>query len=221
MTNPSKEFLVETCRKMNRLGLNRGSSGNVSVRFGEGFLITPSGIDYDRMEAADIVAMDLQGRYRGKYVPSGEWRMHRDILATYGEVGAIIHGHGPYCTALAIHGLSIPAIHYLIALAGGNDIPCIPYAPPTTQALSDLVVTGLANRRACLMAHHGVVVTGPSLDKTLNLLAEVENLATQYWHALQIGTPPVLNDEQMGRVHKIIKNHVGGKTDAKRVPAPD
>ncbi|VFN07310.1 MAG: L-fuculose-phosphate aldolase, partial [Candidatus Kentron sp. G] len=132
MTNPPKEFpskesVVETCRKMNRLGLNRGSSGNVGVRFGKDFLITPSGIDYDRMEAADIVVMDLDGGYRGRHAPSGEWRMHRDILTTHGEVEAVVHSHSLYCTALAIHGRSIPAIHYLIALAGGNDISCVPY----------------------------------------------------------------------------------------------
>nr|VFJ95527.1 MAG: L-fuculose-phosphate aldolase [Candidatus Kentron sp. LFY] len=192
---------------MNRLGVNQGKSGNVSMRIGDGFLITPSGLGYDTMEPADIVEMDLDAGYQGKRTPSGEWRIHRDILRAHSDVRVVIHAHAMFCTTLAIHGLSIPAVHYLVLLAGGDDIPCAPYAPPMTRALSDTVLSTLVGRRACLMAHHGVITVGEDLEETLNLLVEVESLAAQYWHALQIGPPPVLNEQQMREAREIMKDY--------------
>lgn len=206
----TRSEIIESCRKMNRLGLNQGASGNVSARSGDGFLITPSGLDYDVMTPADIMEMDFKGDFKGKHKPSGEWRIHRDILAERRDVQAVIHAHSLFCTTLSIHGLAIPAIHYMITLLGGDDIPCVPYAPPLSQKLSDRVLPALENRRACLMAHHGVVVIASTLERALKLLSEVENLAAQYWHALQIGTPPVLSSKQMKAVHEIMKDYGGG-----------
>nr|VFK55724.1 MAG: L-fuculose-phosphate aldolase [Candidatus Kentron sp. TUN]VFK62932.1 MAG: L-fuculose-phosphate aldolase [Candidatus Kentron sp. TUN]VFK67836.1 MAG: L-fuculose-phosphate aldolase [Candidatus Kentron sp. TUN] len=203
----TRQRIIDICRKMNRLGLNQGTSGNISMRVRDGFLITPSGLDYDSLQPADIVAMDFHAGYKGKRVPSSEWRIHRDILYARDDIHVVIHAHSMFCTTLAIHGLSIPAIHYLVMLAGGDDIPCVSYATPTTQALSDVVLPALAERNACLMAHHGVVVIGADLDKTLSLLVEVENLAAQYWRALQIGAPPVLNHDQIREWTEIMRTY--------------
>jgi L-fuculose-phosphate aldolase len=199
--------IVATCRRMNALGLNQGTSGNVGVRVPEGYLLTPSSMDYDLMTPDDIVAMDFEGRYAGRRIPSTEWRFHRDILKQRPDVDVVIHTHSMFCTTLAIHGLAIPSVHYMVAVAGGTDIRCAPYVTPTTQALSDVAVAALEGRLACLLAHHGVIVIGATLASTLALLVQVENLAAQYWRALQIGRPPVLSDAQMGEVLELMKSY--------------
>lgn len=199
--------IVTTCRKLNAMGLNQGTSGNIGVRVDRGYLLTPSGMDYDLMTPDDIVLMDFEGGYAGNRIPSTEWRFHRDILKRRPEVDVVIHTHSMFCTTLAIHGLSIPAIHYMVAVAGGTDIRCAPYVTPTTQALSDVALSALEDRRACLLAHHGVIVIGATLSSTLALLVEVENVAVQYWRALQIGKPPVLSEAQMAEVFEIMKTY--------------
>lgn len=199
--------IVATCRKLNALGLNQGTSGNVGVRVQDGYLLTPSGMDYDLMAPEDIVEMSFDGGYGGNRIPSTEWRFHRDILRTRPEVDVVIHTHSMFCTTLAIHGLSIPAVHYMVAAAGGTDIRCAPYVTPTTQALSDVALVALEGRRACLLAHHGAIVIGQTLSSALALLVEVENLAAQYWRALQIGTPPVLSETQMAEVFELMKTY--------------
>lgn len=199
--------IIATCQKMNAMGLNQGTSGNIGVRVEDKYLLTPSGIDYDLMDLEDIVEMDFDGGYSGKRIPSTEWRFHRDILASRPEVDVVIHTHSMFCTTLAIHGLSIPAVHYMVAAAGGSDIRCAPYVTATTQALSDVALTALEDRRACLLAHHGMIVIGETLASTLALLVEVENLAAQYWRALQIGKPPVLNEAQLSEVFEIMKTY--------------
>lgn len=208
MTSPElRREIISTCRKLNAMGLNQGTSGNISVRAGDKYLLTPSGMDYDVMEPEDIVEMDFEGGYLGNRIPSTEWRFHRDILKNRPEVNVVIHTHSMFCTTLAIHGRSIPAVHYMVAAAGGNDIRCAPYVTPTTQALSDVALVALEGRRACLLAHHGAIVIGETLASTLALLVEVENLAAQYWRALQIGPPPVLSDAQLAEVFEIMKTY--------------
>jgi L-fuculose-phosphate aldolase len=199
--------IIRTCQKMNAMGLNQGTSGNIGVRVADRYLLTPSGMDYDAMEPEDIVEMGFDGSYSGRRIPSTEWRFHRDILKNRAEVDVVIHTHAIFCTTLAIHGRSIPAIHYMVGVAGGIDIRCAPYVTPTTQALSDVALTSLEGRRACLLAHHGVIVIGETLRSTLALLVEVENLAQQYWRALQIGAPPVLSEAQMRDIFAIMKTY--------------
>ncbi len=199
--------IIATCREMNALGVNQGTSGNVSVRVDDGFLLTPSGVDYTSMEAGDIVSMGFDGAYEGERLPSTEWRIHRDVLAQRPEASAVIHAHPICCTTLAIHGRSIPAIHYLVGLAGGSEIRCAPYATPTTQELSDLAIEALAERRACLLAHHGAIVIGDSTASALALLVEVENLAEQYWRALQLGEPPLLSETDMNAVLDVLDGY--------------
>jgi L-fuculose-phosphate aldolase len=189
--------IVATALAMNACGLNRGVSGNVSARCGDGFLVTPSAQAYEAMRLPDIVAMTLDGESRGARLPSSEWRFHRDIYLARAEVAAIVHAHAPFATTLACLGLDVPAFHYMIAVAGGKDIRCAPYATFGSQQLSDHALRALEGRMACLLAHHGMIALGKSLDSALALAVEVEALAEQYWRVLQIATPQLLSDAEM------------------------
>jgi L-fuculose-phosphate aldolase len=206
--------VIETCRKMTAIGINQGTSGNVSVRFGDGLLITPSGMDYDALKPEDIVLVRADGSHAGRHKPSSEWRFHRDILVRRGEVGAVVHAHSLYATALAILGMEIPAVHYMIAAAGGNTIRCAPYATYGSQELSDHALAALEGRKACLLANHGVIATGPNLAKALWLAKEVEVLAQQYVLALQIGRPRILPEDEVDRVVKKFESY-GPQSNAK------
>jgi L-fuculose-phosphate aldolase len=191
--------MVATCRRMNELGVNQGSSGNLSVREDDHFLITPTSLPYEEMEPDDIVAMDFDGRHAGRR-PSSEWRFHRDILAARPDVNAVLHCHSTYATALACHHRGIPSFHYMIAVAGGADIRCAPYATFGTQALSDAAVAALVGRKACLLGQHGQIALGGTANLALRLAVEVETLARMYVVALALGEPPLLSDEEIDRV---------------------
>ena len=185
-----REQLVDCARRMQASGINQGTSGNLSVRIPGGMLITPSSLPYEQMQPTDLVALDLKGEPlfipadgRPQRRPSSEWRLHADVLASRPEVQAVLHCHSIHATALACHGRDIPPFHYMTAVAGGRDIRCAPYATFGTQELSDGVVQALEGRLACLMAQHGQVAVGPSLDKALALAVEVETLARIYLQA--------------------------------------
>ena len=194
------EKIIATCRAMNAADINQGSAGNVSARFAEGFLITPSGLAYDRLTATDIVLLDLDGNTRDPREPSSEWRMHRDIYASRPDAGAVLHAHSTFATALACLRLDIPAFHYMVAVGGGRDIRCADYALFGTQALSDAMLAALADRRACLLGTHGMICYHDNLDRVLQLGVEVETLARQYWYARQAGDPVILSDAEMDAV---------------------
>jgi L-fuculose-phosphate aldolase len=198
--NKKRQAIIDACRRMNALGINQGTSGNISVRHGDGLLITPTSMPYDAMTPEQIVFMDMNGAFADGARPSSEWRFHLDILRARPEVDAVVHAHPTHCTILAIMGLEIPAIHYMIAAAGGADIRCAPYATYGTPELSAHAVTALEGRLACLLAHHGMIAIGPSLAKALWLAVEVETLARQYHGCLQIGKPPLLSSEEIERV---------------------
>jgi L-fuculose-phosphate aldolase len=202
-----REAIVATAREMNALGINRGKSGNVSARWREagfdGYLVTPTGMPYASMVAADIVAMPLDGdadAARGERLPSSEWRFHRDIYRARPDAGAIVHTHSPFATALACLNRGIPAFHYMVAAAGGKDIRCAVYATFGTQGLSDHAVDALDGRNACLLANHGMIAVGASAASALALAVEVETLAEMYWRALAIGPPVLLSDTEMDSV---------------------
>lgn len=189
--------IIATALAMNELRINRGKSGNVSARIAGGFLVTPSGLAYEATQPEDIVAMTLEGEALGRRPPSTEWRFHRDIYAARPEVGGIVHTHSSFATTLACLGRGIPAFHYMIAVAGGSDIRCAPYATFGTQELSDHALAALDGRRACLLANHGMIAVGDSPKAALALAVEVEALAEQYWRALQIGEPDLLSEAEM------------------------
>ena len=196
-----REAVMRTARAMNEAGINRGKSGNVSARLAaedfDGFLVTPSAMPYDRIARGDIVPMSLAGEARGTRAPSTEWRFHRDIYATRPDAQAIVHAHAPFATSLACLRRGIPPFHYMVAVAGGTDIRCAAYATFGTQGLSDHALAALEGRRACLLANHGMIAIGSSLDAALALAVEVETLAEMYWRALQVGEPVLLTDDEM------------------------
>lgn len=192
--------VIETAQAITCQGLGQGTSGNVSVRVDGGFLVTPSAIPYDQCQIEDVVFVDMDGRSHGMHKPSTEWRFHRDIYAARKEVSAILHTHAPACTALACLHKSIPAFHYMVAMAGGEDIRCTPYATFGTQELSDHAVRALQNRKACLLANHGMICVEQDLQRCLSLAMVVEELAGIYCQTLQIGEPNILTESQMADV---------------------
>lgn len=189
--------IIDTCLAMNALGINQGTSGNVSARCGDGFLITPSGIPYDQIQPDQIVSMDLEGGYTGDWLPSSEWRMHMDLFAARPEAQAIVHTHSTYATALSCLRVQVPAFHYMIGVTGGTTLRCADYATFGTQALSDAMLVALRDRTACLLANHGMICFGPSLPKALWLAGEIETLCQQYFIACQAGMPVVLDEAEM------------------------
>jgi len=189
--------IVATARKMDGCGLNRGTSGNVSARCNDGFLVTPSGLPCAAMRPQDIVAMTLEGEARGALLPSSEWRFHRALYVARPEVDAVVHAHSTFATTLACLGRDIPAFHYMIAVAGGNNIRCAAYATFGTQQLAEHALAALQGRKACLLANHGMIAVASNLTGALSLAVEIEALAEQYWRALQIGPPNLLSDAEM------------------------
>jgi L-fuculose-phosphate aldolase len=195
-----RQSIIDACLRMNALGVNQGTSGNISLRHEDGMLITPTSVPYETMRPEQIVYMGLDGAFDPAQRPSSEWRFHLDILRARPEVNAVVHAHPPYSTILAIMGLEIPPVHYMIACAGGDTIRCAPYATFGTQELSERAVTALEGRLACLLEHHGMIAVGPSLSKAMWLAVEVETLARQYHGCLQIGTPRLLSKEEIKNV---------------------
>jgi L-fuculose-phosphate aldolase len=192
--------VIESCLAMNAQGINQGSAGNISVRFEDGFLITPSGIPYEQLQPDSIVFIDTNGSSQDPLAPSSEWRMHRDIYVNRPQAGAVLHAHSIFATSLSCLRLDIPAFHYMVAVAGGSDIRCADYALFGTQALSDNMLAALDGRRACLLGTHGMICYHDNLDQALWLGVEVETLAKQYWYARQAGNPVILDQAQMTEV---------------------
>jgi L-fuculose-phosphate aldolase len=199
--------MIATARRMNATGLNQGTSGNLSLRVEGGFLVTPTGMDYEALEPEDIVFMRMDGSHEGRRRPSSEWRFHRDILAARPEVGAVLHAHAMFCTTLACLHRGIPAFHYMVAVAGGVDIRCAPYATFGTEELSRHAVAALEGRKACLLANHGLIAVGTSLADALKRAVEVETLAAMYWRALQVGEPVLLSEAEMAVVLEKFKTY--------------
>lgn len=192
--------IIAACLEMNRSGINQGTSGNISVRCRDGLLITPTSLPYDRMTPDDIVQICLDGRVEGARRPSSEWQFHHDIMAARPEVRAIVHAHPTACTTLAIMGKSIPPLHYMVAIFGGYDVRCAPYATFGTKELSDRALAALDDRSGCLLAHHGMIVTGNSLSQAMWRAVELEALASQYLGCLPMGEPPLLTEEEISAV---------------------
>ncbi len=201
------EDIINTALALNSSGINQGSSGNVSVRVNNGFLITPSGMQYRDLTVDDIVFVDFDGRSDSPRTPSSEWRFHCDIYCKREDVDAVVHTHSTHATALACLHKSIPAFHYMVAVAGGNNIRCAPYATYGTQELSDYAVAALSDRKACLLGNHGVIATGKNLAAAFSLASEVESLSHQYIQALNLGEPVILSDEEMKIVVEKFKSY--------------
>ena len=202
------EQIIKYANMLNSEKLSTLRSGNVSLRYKNGFLITPSGVKYSLLKVDDIVFVSLDGKFEEKKMkPSSEWRFHKDIYLNKKEANAIVHAHSTHATAVSTHGKSIPAFHYMVALAGGNDIKCADYATFGTEELSQNIIKALENRKACLMSNHGQVAFEKNLNKAFELAQEIENICQQYINALKIGKPKILSDDEMIKILEQIKNY--------------
>jgi L-fuculose-phosphate aldolase len=204
----ARRAVIDTALAMSRTGLSPGRSGNVSTRWKDGMLITPTGLAYDEIEPRDIVFVAGDGSVPGKQKsPSSEWRFHLSAYRARPDMHALVHTHSLHATVLASAGKAIPAFHYMVAVAGGTDIPLVPYATFGTEELASYVAQGLEERNACLMANHGLVAIGETLALALELAAEVEILAEQYTKVLMLGKAVILPDAEMAAVLERFKTY--------------
>lgn len=200
--------IIDTCLEMTRLGLNQGTAGNISVRYQGGMLITPTGTPYERLTESNIVFVDADGQFEEGKIPSSEWRFHQAVYQARPDASAVVHNHAVHCTAVSILNRPIPAIHYMIAVGGGNTIPCAPYATFGTKKLSEHVYEAMRDRKATLLQHHGLIACEENLQKALWLAHEVEVLARLYLTTLAIVDPvPVLPDEEIAIVLEKFKSY--------------
>jgi len=213
-----RQAIIGACLSMNYNGINQGTAGNISIRWENGLLITPSGLPYDEMKIDDIVFMNMNGNYEHRLAASSEWRFHRDILQERVDVNAVVHAHPVHATAFAICGMEVPAVHYMIAAAGGPSIRCAPYAPYGTEELSRAVLKALSGRACALLANHGMVATGHDLRAAMWLAVEVETLCKQYAVALQVGTPRTLADDEIERTIEKFKEYGLRPVESRRIP---
>lgn len=204
-----RQAIVGISQRLTPLALSRGTSGNVSARTPEGYLVTPSGVPYEALTPQSLVALGLHEEPDEEAFPrpSSEWRFHRDIYAARPEVAAIVHAHPPFATALACMHSPIPAFHYMVAAAGGRDVRCARYATFGTQELSDSILEALHGRKACLIGNHGIVATGNSLEAALALAVTIEDLSEQYVRVRQMGQAHMLPDDEMDRVLEKFKTY--------------
>jgi len=206
-----KSEIIKFSKMLNSKKLSALRSGNISIRYKDGFLITPSGIKYSSLKNKDIIFVSLKGKYdKGKKKPSSEWKFHQDIYLNKKEANAIVHAHSTNATAISAHNKGIPAFHYMVALAGGEDIKCAKYATYGTRQLSKNILKALKNRKACLISNHGQIVFDENLPKAFELAEEVENLSLQYITALKIGRPKILSKKEMNKVLVKSKNYKRG-----------
>lgn len=213
-----RQAMVHVAEELDARGLNRGTSGNVGARCGDRLLVTPSGVPARRLTAQGIVQLAANGNVIGAGRPSSEWRFHRDIMMSRPDINAVVHVHSPFATTLACLGLEIPPFHYMIAAAGGSTIRCAPYALFGTQELSDQALAALNDRKACLLANHGMIAIGRDLGEALALCVEVESLCEQYWRARQIAEPRHLSEAQMGEVMEKFKGYGPQSQERKAKP---
>ena len=202
------EQVIKYAKMLNVKNLSALRSGNISVRYKNGFFITPSGIKYSQLKSEDVVFVSLDGKFDNlKQNPSSEWRFHKDIYVKKKEANAVVHAHSTHATAVSAHGKSIPAFHYMVALAGGDDIKCAEYATFGTEELSKNILEALDKRKACLMSNHGQVVFDTNLEKAFELAEEIENICHQYINALKIGIPKILSNNEMKKVLEKVKDY--------------
>ena len=197
-----RQELIDTCLAMNASGINRGTSGNISVRTGDDrFLITPSGLSYDSMTPDQVVSMNIDGSFDGAWKPSSEWRMHADLYRAREDAGAVLHCHAPHATAISCLRRDVPPFHYMIAITGASVIKCAKYALFGTQELSNAMIEAFGPSKACLLANHGMTCFSKDLTQVLKLGIEIENICQQYQLACTMGEPILLSDAEMAEAH--------------------
>ena len=202
--------IIRTCIEMESRDINQGTSGNLSIKYKNGFLITPSSVPYTEMRPEDIVEMNWNGEFVGKQ-PSSEWRFHRDILKNRNDINVVLHCHSINATSLSCHNKDIPAFHYIVGLAGGNNIRCAKYATFGSQELANYALIAIKDRLACLLGHHGMICLGKTFNQALMLGCEVEAMSKMYIKALSIGNTNILSEEEMDKVVKRMERMSYGK----------
>jgi L-fuculose-phosphate aldolase len=206
-----KAEIIKHSKMLNSRKLSALRSGNISVRYNDGFLITPSGKKYSTLKIKDIIFVSLEGKFdKKKGIPSSEWQFHQDIYKNKLEAKAIVHAHSTNATAVSTHKRRIPPFHYMIAMAGGHDIKCAKYATYGTRELSKNILKALKGRKACLIANHGQIAFEENLSKAFELAEEVENISLQYITSLKLGKPKILSLKEMKKVLSKAKNYKRG-----------
>ena len=206
-----KAEIIKYSKMLNSRKLSALRSGNISIRYKEGFLITPSGKKYSSLKTKDIVFVSLEGKFdKKKGIPSSEWQFHQDIYKNKKEAKAIVHAHSTNATAVSTHKRGIPSFHYMVAMAGGQDIKCAKYATFGTRDLSKNILKALKGRKACLIANHGQIAFEENLSKAFELAEEVENISLQYITSLKLGKPKILSINEMKKVLSKAKNYKRG-----------
>ena len=200
MTNSICSDICDVMEILEKRGLNTGATGNISVKSEDAINITPSGLSPAELGPEKIVSISISGEYRGRWRPSSEWRIHTEIYKRYIGVGAVIHMHSPYATALSCHCIDVPAFHYMVGAIGGDNIRCASYETFGTKKLSEVVVVALHERMACLMANHGMLAVGPDLSSALETAVLVEELSKQYLLSKAIGDPILISKQEMSVV---------------------
>lgn len=216
MSTLLRESIVAACKQLETTGLNRGTTGNVSCREADHFLITPTGVPVDEITPSRIVAINFDGKVIGIGKPSSEWQFHADILRARPEINAVVHTHSPYATALACLRENLPPFHYMIAVAGGDSVRCAPYALFGSDTLSQYAVQALTGRKACLLANHGMITLGRDLDEAMAIAIELESLCQQYLIARQVGNPTLLSENEMQAVIERFKSYGKHATETAR-----
>jgi L-fuculose-phosphate aldolase len=203
-----REEIVATMLAMDARGLNRGTSGNVSARLGDGLLVTPTGVTPDLLTPDSIVYVDAAGNSpEGSLRPSSEWRMHAGLYARRADAGAVVHCHARHATILACAGKPIPPLHYMVGVSGKAWVPVAPYAPFGSIELADGVAQAMDGGFACLMANHGLITVSRTLRRALAVAEEMEEQAAVYCGTLAIGGPTLLTEEQMADIFQRFKNY--------------
>ncbi|MDH5339478.1 MAG: class II aldolase/adducin family protein [Rubrivivax sp.] len=207
----ARAAVVDAMRRLDALGLNRGSTGNASVRWGidghDGMLITPTGMAADRLQPLDLAWVGDDGTVQGPWAPSSEWQFHQATYRCRPDVQAVLHTHAVHATALACLGQPLPAFHYMVAVAGGDDVPLVPYFTFGTEALAAAVGQALGQRDACLLAQHGIVTCGPTVAHAMKVMREIDSLCETYLLARSVTTPAILSGEEMARVREKFRGY--------------
>ena len=208
----TRRIVLDAASKLAPSGLSEGTSGNVSARVESGFVITPSGLPYDALTPLDLVVVGMDGSVgNGQNEPSSEWRIHRDIYASREDAHGIVHAHPPFATTIACLGRDLPAVHYMIAVAGGEDVRCAPYATFGTEELSRHALAALEGRLACLLANHGIIAIGKDVATAFGIAREIESVAGIYWRALSVGEPGIIGREEMAELLRKFETYGKGQ----------
>ena len=213
--------VVAAVQRLDALGMNRGSTGNVSARWGQGMLITPTGMGADGLRAQDLVWVGWDGAVQGSWQPSSEWHFHQAAYQARADLQAVVHTHSSHATALACLRRALPAFHYMVAVAGGDSVPLVPYFTFGSEALSRAVGLALADRDACLLANHGLVAAGASMEQAMKVVQEIESLCGVYLEALAVGEPALLDAAEMALVLDKFRSYGRARLASPPGGAPD